>query len=529
MPTKGKKKPTQAEGPVMLRSFSPATGEVLGEVQANSPADVKDAVARARKVAPEWAAIPPEGRARMLREVRYRINARIDDIVKTVSEECGKPAAEALTADVLPSVLTLLYYEKTAAKHLKTERIGGMWGPLLGITSSVEWRPFGVVGCITPWNYPFFLTFMAIAPALFAGNTVVLKPSEVTPRTGELIRDVLEPLPPGVVTVVQGAGDVGAALVDAPCDKICFIGSPGTGKRIAAAAAEHLTPVVMELGGKDPAIVCSDADLDVASSGVLWGALLNTGQTCASIERAFVVDSVADEFQERLLSKLGQLRQGLDADVGSLTNERQFEVVKRHVEDALGHGAELLAGGPDAGERNPDGSLWYAPTVLTGVTEEMALTSEETFGPILPIVRVQDEVEAIRRVNEEGFNLTASVWTKDRAKGRRLAAGIRAGTVSVNDHAIAAGAAWTPWGGVGESGYGRLSGELGLREFLSPVHVTNNMMPKMKRLWWYPYDEASGATLRGMAELLSAPSLGGKFQAAKKIASAVGPAVKRKL
>lgn len=521
---------TEKNGPVMLRSFDPTAGKVLGEVPAASAADVRDAVERARKVAPEWAAVPPEGRARMLREVRHRIYRRLDRIVETVSSECGKPRAEALAHDVMPSVLNLFYYERTAAKHLKTERIGRVMGPLLGLSSQVEWRPFGVVGCITPWNYPFFLSFMAITPALFAGNTVILKPSEVTPQTGELLRDVLEPLPPGVATVVQGGGDVGAALVAAPCDKICFIGSPGTGKKIAAAAAQHLTPVVMELGGKDPAIVCADADLDIAASGVLWGAFLNAGQTCAAIERAFVVDSVADEFQDKLLAKLAKLRQGEgDADVGSLTFDRQLDVVRGHVEDAVANGAQVLAGGPDAGRKNADGSLWYAPTVLTGVDESMKLMEEETFGPVLPIIRVQDEAEAIRRVNNEGFNLTASVWTSNRRKGREIAGAIRAGTVSINDHAIAAGAPWSPWGGVGESGYGRLSGELGLKEFLTPVHITNNMTPRMKRLWWYPYDDATTSTLRAVTEVFSAPTAGLKMKAGRSALKGAGRAIRSKL
>ncbi|HEY7874864.1 MAG TPA: aldehyde dehydrogenase family protein, partial [Actinomycetota bacterium] len=458
-----KQSKSKSAGPTMLTSFNPATGETLGEVRANTPAEVTDAVVAARKVAPEWASIPAEGRARMLREVRYRVYDRLDDIVETVSAECGKPRGEALSADVISTLLTLLYFERNAPRALRPEhpsrtlRWPGVVGPLSGLNARTEWRPFGVVGAISPWNYPFFLAFMAFAPALYAGNVVVVKPSEVTPRVGELIRDVLEPLPSGVATVVQGGGDVGAALVDAPCDKISFIGSPATGRRIAEAAAKHLTPVVMELGGQDSAIVCSDADLELASSGVLWASFVNGGQTCAAVERAYVVDSVADEFERRLVDKYDRLMAEHPDDIGALTVARQLEIVRGHVEDAVDLGAKVLAGGPDASNGEEPG-LKYPPTILEGRSSEMRIFNEETFGPLLPVVRVRDEDEAVRRANEDGFNLTASVWTRDRRRANALASRIRAGTVAINTHAETAAAPWSPWGGVGESGYGRLNG-----------------------------------------------------------------------
>src|SRR5437763_565220 len=283
--------------PVMLESFDPGLGRVIGQVRASTPDEVREAVADARKVAPEWAACSPKERAAAMKEVRHRIFENLDRIVETVSAENGKPRAEALAHDVLPSLSTLQYLEWLAPRALKSERVGRLAGAVMGMSSRVEWRPFGVVGAITPWNYPFFLSFMAIAPALLAGNAVVLKPSQATPGVGERLREVLDALPPGVCTVVQGAGDVGAALVDAPVDKLCFIGSPGTGRRIAEAAAKHLTPVVMELGGQDAAIVCDDADVDIAAAGVLWGSFLNSGQTCCAIERVYVPEAIADGFE----------------------------------------------------------------------------------------------------------------------------------------------------------------------------------------------------------------------------------------
>ncbi|MDQ3987350.1 MAG: aldehyde dehydrogenase family protein [Actinomycetota bacterium] len=529
-PARKRTSKSQKRSPGALKSLNPRTGEVLREIPTTSPGEVGDLVAQARKVAPEWAAIPPQGRARILREVRYRLYDMLDEIVETVSTECGKPRAEALAHDVVPALFMWLYYERVVHKALRSQRAGRLLGPIAGVTSRIDWRPFGVVGCITPWNYPITNSFLAFSAPLFAGNTVVVKPSEVTPGCGELLRKVLEPLPAGVATVIQGGGDVGAALVDAPCDKISFIGSPVTGRRICEAAAKHLTPVVMELGGQDAAIVCRDADLDIASSGVLWGSFFNAGQTCCSIERTFVVDSVADEFKERMLEKLSRLRQGPeDGDVGSITFPRQLEIVERHVSDAVEKGATLVAGGPDEGPKNKSGSLWYAPTVLEDVTSEMDVVKEESFGPILTITRVQDEQEAVRRANDEGVNLTASVWTKDRDRAEAIAAQLKAGTVSSNDHGTEVGMPWAPWGGVGESGFGRLNGKLGLQEFTVPVHVTHSLMPGMKKLWWYPYTENTDEAFRALAGILGAPGMGRKIEAGRSLLKHFGSVLKEKL
>jgi acyl-CoA reductase-like NAD-dependent aldehyde dehydrogenase len=523
---------SRARAPQKLKSLNPRTGEIRSEIQANAPGEILDVVDRARKVAPEWAAIAPEGRARMMKEVRHRIYDRMDDIVETVAAECGKPRHEALAHDVIPSMIILMSLESIAPHALRPEKVGLFSSPVLpkllsGTSARTEWRPFGVVGCITPWNYPITNSFVAFAPALLAGNTVVIKPSEVTPACGELIRDLLEPLPSGVATVVQGGEAVGAALVDAPVDKVSFIGSAATGRKICETAAKHLTPVVMELGGKDAAIVCSDADLDFTSSGILWGAFYNAGQTCCSIERAYVVDSVADEFKEKLLGKLAAVRQG--DDVGSLTFPPQLDLVKEHVSDATGKGASVLAGGPDAGIKNRNGSLWYAPTVLESVNSEMAVLRQETFGPVLTIVTVDDEDEAVRRANEDGVNLTASVWSSSRALSDSVSARLRAGTVTVNLHGETAASAWSPWGGVGESGFGRLNGIQGIREFVYAVNVTRNTNTKIPRLWWYPYDDATERAFRSIADLFGAPSAGTRFRGFTSLVSNAAASLKKKI
>lgn len=509
-----------------LKSFNPRTGEVRKEIPVTPVEEVPLVVERARKMAPEWAAIGVEGRARMMREVRFRLHERLDDVLDVMTAETGKPLFEALAYDVMPSLLMLAYFEKTAAKALRPQRVGPVIGALSGVTSRVHWKPFGVVGAITPWNYPFTNSFLAFAGALFAGNTVVIKPSEVTPECGELIRDILEPLPPSVATVIQGGGDVGAALVDAPCDKISFIGSPTTGRKICEAAAKNLTPVVMELGGKDAAVVCEDADLDRAAAGVAWGAFFNAGQTCSSMERVYVVDSIADRFEDRLLERLREVKQGVD--VGPLTFKPQVDIVRRQVEDAVEKGARILHGGPDEGLDNENGSLWFAPTVVTDLTDEMDALTKESFGPLLAYVRVRDEDEAVRRANEDSVNLTASVWTEDKGKGERVAQKLRAGAVTVNMHGESAAAAWGPWGGVGESGFGRLNGAIGLREFVYPLHVERASGLKVGRLWWYPHDEATHAAMRGMVDLLGSRDLAGRSAAVKAIARNALTAMKRK-
>jgi acyl-CoA reductase-like NAD-dependent aldehyde dehydrogenase len=516
--------------PPTLRSFNPRTGETLGEVPTIDPAEVAEVVARARKVAPEWAAIPPAGRVRILKEVRHRLYELMDEIVETVAAECGKPRTEALAHDVLPALMMMSYLERATEKALKPKKVGRIAGGLLGLSSRVEWRPFGVVGCITPWNYPITNSFLAFISPLFAGNVVVIKPSEVTPACGELLRKILEPLPSGVATVIQGGGDVGAALVDAGCDKISFVGSPRTGRLICAAAAKHLTPVVMELGGKDAALVASDADIDVASSGVLWGSFFNAGQTCCSIERVYVVDSIADEFTSALLGKLQKVRHGGDdGDVGSLTFARQLDIVKEQVDDAVKHGARLLAGGPDVGVVNENGSLWYAPTIIENVNDEMKVLHEETFGPIVTITRVQDEDEGVRRANEEAANLTASVWTKSKKRADELARQMKAGAVASNTHGQLPAVPWAGWGGVGESGFGRLNGELGLQEFSVPVHVAINQTPSMKNPWWFPYDDATRNFTQGAIKLLGSPRIADKVSGLSDIARNIRTAIKGKL
>ena len=330
----------------------------------------------------------------------------------------------------------------------------------------LEFEPYGVIGIISPANYPLAIPFNEIIPALVAGNTVVLKPSDFAPQVGVAIRGLLNAanLPPGVAQVILGDGLTGKALTAAPIQKLIFTGSVATGKRIQAAAAERLLPTVLELGGKDAMIVCADANLETASSGAVWGAFTNAGQTCVSVERAYVVRDVAQKFVDLCVSKTKQLRVGRgddpSTDVGPLIRDRQAAIVEEQVSQAVAEGAEVSCGGRRPSLPGLNG-FFYEPTVLTGVNHHMRLMREETFGPVLPIMVVEDEAEALALANDSAYGLSASVWTRDVQRGERLARQIQAGAVMVNDCISYFGISEAPHGGPKASGIGRTHSRLG--------------------------------------------------------------------
>jgi acyl-CoA reductase-like NAD-dependent aldehyde dehydrogenase len=381
----------------------------------------------------------------------------------------------------------------------------------------VRYQPRGVVAVIAPWNFPLVMTLGEAVPALMAGNAVIIKPSEWTPLTavlgGEISREAFQSVgvPPDILQVVTGYGETGGALVD-EADMIGFTGSVRTGKMIAERAAKRLVPVSLELGGKDPMIVLKDADLERASSAAVWGAFMNAGQVCISVERVYVEEPIADEFTRRVVEKTRALRQGVDADnanneqrvdVGAMTFPKQLETVEAHVRDAEARGAKILTGG----RRAPDlPGQFYEPTVLTNVDHSMQIMRDETFGPVLPIMRVRDEQEALRLANDSRYGLNASVWTGDTAKGTRLAAQIEAGSVCVNDVITGVAVTDAPFGGVKESGTGRRHGASGIRRFCSEQTIVIDRFGLKREAIWYPYT-AKGEWL--MRRLLGAIYAGG--------------------
>jgi acyl-CoA reductase-like NAD-dependent aldehyde dehydrogenase len=453
-----------------LRLANPATLEPIGEIEVQTEADVRAALERARKAQPDWAALSFDQRGRHLRRAVQVLLARQDAFLDTIVRETGKPRTEALAQEILASCDALEFYAKRARRlladrtlpvHLlKTKRL------------RISYRPLGVVGIITPWNFPLMLCLNPTAQALMAGNAVLLKPSEVTPLSGQLLEELFADagLPEGLFQVLSGDGTTGAALVEAGVDKISFTGSVRTGRRVAEACARSLIPCTLELGGKDPMIICEDADLERAANGAVYGAFANAGQVCASTERVYVVDGVAEEFTRRVLEKTSNLRQGPSGEfeVGPMISAAQLEVVERHVAEAVASGARVLAGG----RRNPDfEGLFYEPTVLVDVTPDMVVMREETFGPILPILRVRDEEEALRLANDSGYGLNASVWTRDRHKGVELARALESGSAVVNDCMTTYGLAEAPFGGRKQSGIGQVNGEIGLKSYCHVVSV----------------------------------------------------------
>jgi acyl-CoA reductase-like NAD-dependent aldehyde dehydrogenase len=490
-------------------SYDPATGEEVGRAPLCSAEDVARAVARARGAQRAWAALSFRERASVVLRARAIVLAEMDEIAALVSRESGKPPAEAVSMEIVPTLDLMQFFARNTARMLRPERISiGLYN-LLGRTSTIEYRPLGVVGIISPWNFPWATPLDEVVMALMAGNSVVVKPSELTPLVGLKIADVFERagLPEGVLQVVTGDGTTGAALVDAGVDKVMFTGSVTTGRRVAEAAARRLIPVVLELGGKDPMIVFEDADLGAAVEAAVWGAFANSGQACASVERCYVHERVAEEFTSHVVEKVRTLKQGAGeegADIGAMSSERQLRTVEEHVGEALSRGARALTGGARLQDER---GYFHEPTVLTGVDHTMTVMREETFGPVLPIMTFRDEQEAVRLANDSPFGLTASVWTRDIARGRRVASKIEAGTIMVNEVLYTHGIAQTPWGGVKQSGLGRTHGRLGLLELVAPHHVHVNRLARVHDLWWFNYTPNAARLFRSLARRFATGSL----------------------
>ncbi len=448
---------------------NPATGETVGHVDDLDAAQVAAIVAGARAAQPGWEALGFEGRADKLRELRGWLVANRKRVIGTLVAEGGKTPEEAMLADLWYVCDSLGFWGKKAKKYLADERVKTHSPLLLGKKVIVRYRPLGVVGVIGPWNYPLTNTFGDVIPALMAGNSVVMKPSEVTPLTSLLVAEgaAAVGLPEGVLSVATGAGETGAALIDT-VDMIMFTGSSRTGKKIMARAAERLIPVSLELGGKDPMIVLGDADLERAANMAVQWAMSNSGQICMAVERVYVEEPVYDQFVSSVVEKVSRLRQGPPGepgtvDVGAMTFPPQIEIVDRHVRDAVDRGAQVLVGG----KRAPGPGRFYEPTVLTGVDHTMEIMRDETFGPVLPIMKVRDAEEAVELANDTRYGLNSSVFTKDLAKGERIARRLGAGNACVNDALMNYLAQEAPFGGTGESGLGARHGPHGIRKYAS--------------------------------------------------------------
>jgi succinate-semialdehyde dehydrogenase/glutarate-semialdehyde dehydrogenase len=493
-----------------LLSIDPATGATLGHVGKTSPADLPELFQRARAAQSKWQGRLISARCARLNVLRHRILESRAALADAVVRESGKPRVEALFADIFVALDSAVYFSENTKRVLRSRRVAHHSTAAKAKGGYLSYDPLGVIGIISSWNYPLAIPLSQIIPAVAAGNAVICKTSEFTPQCGDLIARLFADagFPAGLVTIVQGGAEIGQALIDAGPDKLIFTGSVATGRRVAEACARQLIPTVLELGGKDAMIVLANADLHAASGAALWGSFTNCGQACLSVERLFVVESVAEEFVRLCVEKTKKLRLGPGSDpstdVGPLIRPHHVQRMRELLDDAVERGAEVHCGG----KARPDlGANFFEPTVVTGVNSTMKLFQEETFGPIMAIQIVKDAKEAGVRANDSPFALSASIWTRDVTYGLAMAAALRAGAVMVNDVISYFAIAEAPHGGSKLSGWGRTHGEHGLLEMVQTKYTDIDRLPRREKPWWYRY----GADVEQAADAFLQFEFGGSF------------------
>jgi acyl-CoA reductase-like NAD-dependent aldehyde dehydrogenase len=469
---------------------NPATGEIIATVPDLGAAAVAEMAARGRAAQPEWEAYGFDGRGRILRRAQKWVMDNADRIVETICSETGKTFEDAELAEIGYAGSAFGFWARQAPHYLGDERVKTSQVLVKGKKIMLRYRPLGLIGVIGPWNYPLTNSFGDCIPALAAGNAVIMKPSEITPLTSLVLAEGLREcgLPEDVLQIATGRGETGAALIE-QVDMIMFTGSTRTGRKVAEAAARRLIPASLELGGKDPMIVLSDADLERAANFATYYSMQNAGQTCISIERAYVEEPVYDEFVAKVSEKVRSLRVGRpqgpgSVDVGAITFPPQLDIIKDHVADAVQKGARVLAGGSEAAGPG----RFFEPTVLVDVDHSMKCMTEETFGPTLPIMKVRDSEEAVRLANDSDYGLGASVFTRDTHRGEELARRIQAGAANVNDAMINYTVLELPMGGAKASGLGSRHGAGGIRKYCSQQAIV--ITPKLamkKEPFMYPY------------------------------------------
>ena len=501
----------------MTTSTNPATGEVIGSTKENSIADLQSAVTEARTAQKDWKKKSFSERAKHLFKIRDYLVAHADEISEIISKDSGKTRVDAISTEVLASAMAITYYAKNAQSVLERKKLSG--GSILTINkrSYVDRVPYGVIGIISPWNYPFAIPFHEVAMALISGNAVILKTATQTLEVGKALKACIDAgeLPDGLFHILNIPGSIaGDAFIESGIDKLFFTGSVPVGKQLMKKASEKLLPISLELGGNDPMIVCADANLYRAVSGAIWAGYSNAGQSCAGVERIYVDERIYQPFVSLLKKKLGEMNVGADNNfnvtVGSLTTEKQLNTVKNHVSDAREKGASVFT--VDNIDANAHG-LFHPLTIIENATNEMQVQQKETFGPVVTVTKFNSIEEAIKMANESSLGLTASVWTKDKTIAHKIAVQLEVGSVMINDHLMSHGLAETPWGGWKESGYGRTHGYLGLEAMTQPRVVVDDLLPGLqKNMWWHPHSKQVYEGLKGGMHFLYSKNLSLRFK-----------------
>jgi len=493
----------------ILKIKSPVDGSLIGEIKFNDEKEIAEKIEKVEKAFKEWKKTSFEKRREYLKNLKKILFNERNEIAELITKEQGKPVIEAFIAEVLPSLDSINYLIEKGEKILREEKVKHFQALLSGKKAYYKFKPYGVFAVISPWNYPFAIPFIQIISLLFAGNTCVFKPSPVTPFTGQKIFEIIKKaeFPDGTIEIIQGAAKEGEILLsDKRIRGVLFTGSADTGKRVMEISSHTLKKVIFELGGNDPAIVLKGANLENTIKGITWGAMMNAGQTCASIERVYVEKTVYKEFIDGLKEEIEKIRVGnpfnFDTDMGPMTAKFQLEKVISHVEDALEKGAKIITGGKKLTEI---GELYYSPTLIIDVNEKMKIIKEETFGPVVCVDYFEKDEEVIRKANYSNYGLTASIWTRDKDRAKRIAEEIEAGVITTNSHVYPFAEPESAWGGFKESGLGRTHGKYGLLELVQIQYIDFDFNNKPE-IWYYPYKEKLLYLMGNLMEFLTAPN-----------------------
>jgi len=506
----------EGTGPT-ITSHNPATGEPLGQVRSFTTEEAKAAIERARAAQKTWAEKSLNERITYMRRFQHLLTEQADDVCRLISQENGKPLQEAMETEVMPIIDLTSYFCNNAKRILSDQRI-----PLHLLKyrrSYLTYRPRGLMLIISPWNFPFTIPSGAIVMGLIAGNAVIQKPASLTPlialRTQEIFTEA--GLDPDLFQVVPGPGVLGSRMIEMGVDYVNFTGSTAVGLRVAELCGRLLIPCSMELGGKDPAIVCDDANLDMAAGSIVWGGLANAGQVCASVERVYAHEKIYDALVEKVVERTKKLRVGDpsmgDVDMGPMVDPNQLKIVEHQVNDALSHGAKPLVGG----KRIESPGNFFEPTVLVDVTDDMEVIRDETFGPVIPIMKYADDDEAVERSNNSEYGLNAYVYSTDRERARRIARKLEAGTVMINETLLTHGCPELPWQGCKKSGLGKVHSDQGLRDLCYPYHINEDtVLQPPASPFWQPYSGWMYNALLASVKALYGRGVGGRIDGLKQ-------------